>query len=115
MQIERAIGLATYPVVEVVWVYVMPVDTHRQLRMDELNRLAVVHGIRGAQYGVPVDDRLGGAFQRRYVEVAADPAGITDCVRRTAGCELIEEPQRLLAVRQRMRADVLCNLRRRVR
>src|SRR6202011_3028020 len=70
--------------------------------MDEWNRLAVAHGICSAQYRVPVDERLGGAFQRRHIQVAADPPGIADGVCGTAGCELMKEPQGPLSVRQPM-------------
>ena len=37
---------------------------------------------------MPFDERLGGAFQRRHVEVAADLAGIGDRVGGAAGCEV---------------------------
>ena len=92
---------------KLVGVHVTSVDVHGPLWVDELNRLAVVHGVGGAQYRVPVDDRLGGAFQRRHVDIATDPPGVTDGVRGTAGCELVEEPQRLLSVGQCMRRPVL--------
>jgi hypothetical protein len=70
--------------------------------VDELNRLAVANGVRRAQDRVPFHERLGGAFQRRHVEVAADLAGIGDRVSGAARCEFMKEPQGPLSVRQWM-------------
>src|SRR5258707_1333086 len=82
--------------------------------MNELNRLAVVYGVCPAQYRVTLDKRLGGAFQRRHIDVTRNPPRIGDGVGRAGRRELMEEPQGPLSVRQRMHRGGNLRLRRRL-
>jgi len=55
---------------------------------------------------VPADNLVQAAAQRRNIERPFDAEGIRDVVGRAAGLQLVQEPQALLAERQRQRRGV---------
>ncbi len=112
VQVERTVGFPADPLVELGFsgAEAVPGDPHRPVRMNELDRLAVALAIGGPQHRMPVDQRLGGAFQRRHVEFAADTPGIRDGVGGAGRCEFMDEPHGPLAVRHRMHRSRLLRL-----
>ena len=102
-QVEGAIKFAPQPALRFFGVQLEAVDAHRQPGVDQLNRLAITCRVGGPQDVVAVDERLGRGLQRGHVEFAADLPGVGDGVGGAARRELVQKPQRALAVRQWMR------------
>ncbi len=105
LQVERAPGLLVQPLAQLVFVPgrgVLLPDRGTAPPVEAPHRAVLPRMERAAQRGVAPGDQGGGLFQDVRLQGAVDPQRRRDVVGRARRIEPLEEPERLLAVGQRL-------------